>query len=376
MAEHERLAALWQSHISAGVKSQDKGRYVRAEKQFRAAVACAEQLQSEPWRLGQSLTHLAEAFRLQGKFQQAGPLYVESLTILQELKPPATGVFAFALRGIASLRKEQGLLEEAWHYYILALATVDTSEDRHDPSTAPSLRGLGEVCRAWGVYGGAAAFCIEALRVAETAGHREDIFASHIALASIFSAVGDNEAAKALCQRAIDSVAGQLGPEHPLLAEAMDALGSAYAAQGEWSEAAACFRRALHLMKLQASPKRSQLGLILSHVADSLIAQGRLSEAEALYSSALQAQRILGPEHPEALATLEKLGAVCIMRGEYRRADTFLRQAQAGRKTPPYYWTAGCEDEYRASRIGWLDSPADLEQAREELCLTSKKQDN
>lgn len=334
MAEARRLAALWQSHMSAGVRSQELGRYVRAEKQFRAAIGCAERLKAESWRLGTSLAHMADIYRAQGKSREAESICYRALSILHESNDVAPGALVFALQVMACLRKEQGLHGEACELYHRALATAQASGDAWSLLSITSLRGLAELCQAQGHYGSAEGYCIQALQLAEPACNRGQVEACRIRLASIYVDMGSYGAAKALCDQAMGSIVSELGPEHPLVAEALDIIGLAHLAQGDCLKAAACFRGALSLLEQQPSPRHPRIGLVLNHLADSFVAQSRYAEAEALYGCALSLQDTLGPRHPDVSATLDKLGIVCSLRGEHQRAEAFFHRAQVGRKMP------------------------------------------
>jgi tetratricopeptide (TPR) repeat protein len=65
----------WTVSNNAGLQAFDQGRYEEAAQSFRQAVQYAEKLTPVDYRLEDSLHGLAEAYRLQKKYTEAGPFY-------------------------------------------------------------------------------------------------------------------------------------------------------------------------------------------------------------------------------------------------------------------------------------------------------------
>ena len=61
--------------------------------------------------------------------------------------------------------------------------------------------------------------------------------------------------------------------------------------------------------------------------------QGKYAQAEALYSQTLEMMhRVLGPEHPNTLYTLSDFASMYQHQGKYALAETYAAQALAGRR--------------------------------------------
>jgi serine/threonine protein kinase/tetratricopeptide (TPR) repeat protein len=183
--------------------------------------------------------------------------------------------------------------------------------------------------------------------------------AARSALGETYQALGRQEDAVLQFRRIVDLRTRHLGPDHSetLVAEAalVDALCPAgVALRSEPAEAEPIARRVLEARRRQFGPadprslasmaalayvlliKATQVliaenahtleglpaGTLRSRVADST------SEARDLLERACAGQaRQLGPDHPEALETLETLGCVLLMAGEITKAESTLRHS-------------------------------------------------
>src|SRR6185295_6945410 len=73
--------AAWTAENAAGVESLQKGRFADAVSSFLKAVQLAEKFGADDDRVGESLSGLAEAYRLQEDFANAGSVYRRVLSI-------------------------------------------------------------------------------------------------------------------------------------------------------------------------------------------------------------------------------------------------------------------------------------------------------
>jgi len=64
-------STLWKTHDDAGTEAYQAGRYAEAEKQFKIALAEAEEFGPSDLRLATSLNNLALLYDTQGKYDQA-----------------------------------------------------------------------------------------------------------------------------------------------------------------------------------------------------------------------------------------------------------------------------------------------------------------
>ncbi len=124
-------------------------------------------------------------------------------------------------------------------------------------------------------------------------------------------------------------------------------IGELLDRRGRTEEADALFRRALAIRRRAMGDHHQQTGQTLQLLADFLVRHGRLDEAEAAAREALALFRALDPKHFEVGKCLNQLGVVFGNRREWRRSETFYREAidnfrtSLGPDHPFTWWTHG-----------------------------------
>ena len=99
-------AARWQKYYDAGKAAYQDERYTEAQRMFAAAVAEAETFGDQDERLGRSLNNLAAAYTVQGRYNEAEPLYRRSLAILEKSRGPTHPDLVICLENYAALLRE------------------------------------------------------------------------------------------------------------------------------------------------------------------------------------------------------------------------------------------------------------------------------
>jgi tetratricopeptide (TPR) repeat protein len=104
-------------HHQAGLTAYQNKNYPEAEKQFKAALTEAEKPPTIDWRLTQTLSNLAEIYRLQSKFSEAAPYFKRLVQISQESFGPDHSNVAAHLNNLAENYRAQAKLAEAAPLY-------------------------------------------------------------------------------------------------------------------------------------------------------------------------------------------------------------------------------------------------------------------
>ena len=98
--------------------------------------------------------------------------------------------------------------------------------------------------------------------------------------------------------------------------------------QGKYAEAEALQRKTLEIRERVLGPEHPHTLISLNNLAFSLKSQGQYAEAEAPYRKALGTrERVLGPEHPETLVTLNNLAVTLLSLDRASEALTYARRA-------------------------------------------------
>lgn len=136
--------------------------------------------------------------------------------------------------------------------------------------------------------------------------------------------------AEPLIERALTIAEKSLGPEHPDLAQSLNALASLYGARGKLAQAEALLTRALAIREkalgaehpdVVVSRLRSAAALVLARQ------RGELAEAESLYRRAVEIQeKAFGPEHPKLVENLGALAMLNFYRQRYGEAEGLIHR--------------------------------------------------
>ncbi|MFQ5540300.1 MAG: tetratricopeptide repeat protein [Candidatus Binatia bacterium] len=114
--------SLWQKHMAAATRAHREGRYRDAEESLKAALKEAERFGAQDLRLAANLNDLAEAYRKQGKYTEAEPLYLRSLAIWKKALGLDHPSVAIGLNNLALLYTAQGKYAEAESLYLRSQA--------------------------------------------------------------------------------------------------------------------------------------------------------------------------------------------------------------------------------------------------------------
>jgi tetratricopeptide (TPR) repeat protein len=259
LIEHYRFVFVEAASIlnRAGLYLQDHALYAEAEPLYLRALAIREQhLGSEHPLTAISLNNLAELYRVQGKYEQAEPLYQRTLTIDYGAKRSA---IITDFNNLASLYFVQRRYSEAEPLYQRALTIREQQSGAEHPDTATSLNNLATLYRVQGKY----------------------------------------EQAEPLYQRALAIYEKRVGSAHPSTATSLNNLASLYQEQGKYKQAEPLYQRALAIREQQLGAEHPDTATSFNNLASLYFVQCRYSEAEPLLKHALTIyERQLGAEHP------------------------------------------------------------------------------
>ena len=107
----------WEEAHQAGLTAYRNKNYLDAENQFQTALKEAEKLSTDDWRLTQTLSNLAEIYRIQSKYSQATLYFRRLLEINEESFGPDHPNVAAHLNNLAGNYRAQGKLVEAEPLY-------------------------------------------------------------------------------------------------------------------------------------------------------------------------------------------------------------------------------------------------------------------
>ncbi len=289
---HRMSARLrWAVCLQKAHKAVQFGNYPEAEIHLREALKEVERYGPENFRRALLLNALADLYRMQGRYEEAGPFCQEALAILEKVHGPDHIYVAGALTQWGNIIVEQGKLAEAEQHYRRALAIVQDSGKAGQAELAGALNNLAKIYLDQGRYADAEPFYEEALAVLETAGSSEPN------------------------ARAV----------------VLQNLGVVRQRQQRLAEAEDLFRRALDLLH-QAPGSLPARAMCLNNLAATLRRLGRLAEAEPYADQALEIQEMLTPDHPHLAHLLDTRAGLDLAQGR-------LQVAEAGYRKVLELWT-------------------------------------
>lgn len=202
----------WEQTLQAGQRALGQGHEQEAVRLLAAAVTQAEAFGKDDARLGLSLSNLAQAYAMYGKYVEAEPLYQRALGIFQRAYGEEHLEVASTLNNLGVLHRMHGQYAEAEPLLQRSLVIKEKLLGPAHPEVALGLRNLAMLYQSDG-----------RLDLAETAFRK----------------------ALALREKA-------LGPEHPEVAKSLDDLAGVLRKAGREKEADAMQARAA-AMKAKAA---------------------------------------------------------------------------------------------------------------------------
>ncbi|MGH7848292.1 MAG: tetratricopeptide repeat protein, partial [Candidatus Binatia bacterium] len=312
-----------------------------------------------------------EQYSEQGRFDEAAPLYQESLSIAERGAAAAPLAPDYILYRFALSYHKQKKHLQAQALLKRALAIRDASPARDSLATAQILAALGATQSNLGHYRDAESTLKRALQIEEAAGAnrakaaeallnlatlyriqsryaeaeqllrrslqiREKISGpadseavrTLMTLANLHRDQGNYAAAEALFRRALNLRAATLGEEHPDVASSLVAVGIVKNDQRQPAEALELCRRAAAIADKLRGAAVSAGAEAWTCIAAAYLQQNKFEESEAAFKRSIQTLRPLSVERPVELAlALNGLGELYRSAGKFADAEAPLRES-------------------------------------------------
>ena len=322
--------AEWKANMGAGMSAYSAGDYRVATARFEAALREAESFGASDPRLATTLNNLAELYREQGRYTDAGPLYQHSLGIWEKALGSDHPDVATTLNNLAGLYRTQGRYAEAEPLYRRSLGIREKVMGPDHGDVAASLNNLGGLYEAQGRYSEAEPLYWRTLAIAEKAlGPDHPHMGTTLNnLAGLYQKQGRYAEAEPLYRRSLRIYEKALGAEHPDVARSLDNLAVLYRTQGRYAEAEPLYHRALGIREKALGPDHPNVGTTLNNLARLYQSQARFAEAEPMYRRDLTiSEKALGPDHPDVGTTLNNLAGLYEAQGRYAEAEPLYRRS-------------------------------------------------
>ncbi|MGV0023929.1 tetratricopeptide repeat protein [Phormidesmis priestleyi] len=285
-------------------------------KFYEAVIAEAERVREKPERslIKEStvaIAHLQAAIELLTRPEQALDL-------------------ATCLHWIAKLYYEQGRYAEAEPLYLRSLSIREQRLGQDHPDVATSLNRLAILYEWQGRYGEAEPLFVRSLSIREQQLGQDhlDIAESLNNLAVLYNSQERDGEAEPMYLQALEMRQRQLGQDHAGVALSLNNLAALYGSQGRYREAEPLYLRALEICQRQLGDDHPDVASTLSNLAVLYRSQGRYSEAEPLFLQSLSIlHNQLPAEHPLTARVMSNLAYLYDLQGRYSEAESLYLQS-------------------------------------------------
>jgi tetratricopeptide (TPR) repeat protein len=273
--------------------------------------------------------HLAFILGDMGHHEESLSMHQELLD-LKEADGQDTEEYAASLNATAVMLKSQGQFEQAEPLYKQSLAIFENLFGKDHPSVAISINNLAELYRAQGKFADAEPLYKRSLEIRENT-HGKDHPSVAIGLnnlAGLYKLQGRHADAEALYRRSLEIDEKAEGKDHPFVARDLNNLAGLYKAQGKFTDAEPLYKRSLEIFEKVHGRNHPSVATTLCNLALLYKVQGRFSDAAPLYEQSLEIdEKVHGKDHPSVAMDLNNLGAFYFAQGEYRTALPLLERA-------------------------------------------------
>jgi eukaryotic-like serine/threonine-protein kinase len=157
----------------------------------------------------------------------------------------------------------------------------------------------------------------------------------HHTIGTTYLSLGQHGPAQTHFRAALNAYRGLYGERHPEVAEALYYLGASTYASGDLTAANALFRQALEIFRA-VDPNNTNIPYLLADLAGSLSGAGETVAAEQAAREGLQlARQRYGDEHVLTNGLLNALGFIYVSRGDLHQGETYQQTALANLSRMP-----------------------------------------
>jgi len=142
----------WSTHYARGETLIEEGSFSEAVHELEPALQAMRIIGPEHPKYDETRMLLADAYEAVGRYEEAYPLYMESMQRARQEHGKDSAEVATVLQEIARLHQLQGRPDAALGAYRQAIAVWQTAVGNEHPDLVPTLIGLGETLQGSGEY--------------------------------------------------------------------------------------------------------------------------------------------------------------------------------------------------------------------------------
>jgi tetratricopeptide (TPR) repeat protein len=270
-------------------------------------------------------------FHLAGKYDEALPLAIEALKLIDANAEPYNECIPPTLNNLAEIYVATERPELAEPLFKRSLTILKKIRGIGHPAVAIALDNLAAVCRSLNKLSMAEIYHKDSFRIKDWNNgekqHNETLATTLHNLATIYMEQDMFEDGEPLFLEALAIRQTLFKPSHPRIASTLYCLGLLYFYQNQYKKAERMLHRALDIMEQTPGLLNPRIDKIIEYLGLNYLAQEKLDEAEPLLIRSLCIkEENLGTEHSEVAITLGYIGQIYVSRKKYEKAEPlFLR---------------------------------------------------
>ncbi|KAJ5857210.1 Tetratricopeptide-like helical [Penicillium solitum] len=282
-----------------------------------------------------SMSILATAFRLEGRWREAEPLQVRVMETSRATLGADHPDTLTSMANLASTLWYQGRWKEAEELGVQVMETRKAKLGEDHPDTLTSISNLALTFWSQGRWNEAEPLQVWVMEMSKaTLGEDHPETLRSIAnLASTFWSQGRWKEAEELDVRVMETRKTKLGRDHPDTLTSVANLALTFSNQGRWKEAEPLQVQVMETSKAKLGEDHPDTLRSMANLALTFWNQGRLEEAEPLQLQVVKSSKVkLGEDHPETLRSIANLAMTLQDQGRWKEAEEFQVQVMETRK--------------------------------------------
>lgn len=280
------------------------------------------------------LNNIGAYYFLKADLDNAMESFMKALNLYKNYSKPQYSNYIEIYNNIGLVYKERDQLDDAKHYYDIALETALQTED-NNYQTSSIYNNIGYIHYAKANYKDALSCFEKALSLGEAiCGEDHPLVAtSYNNIASTYKFLGDSVKAFDAYQKSLDIRKRLYGEQHPEVALSYNNMGSLYMYTHNFDKAIEYLNKATSIRKKILGNRHPDVAISLNNLGGAYLQKKNYDKALEFFYESLSIRKLSYGNESSAVATsLENIGGISFFQGNYDKALELFEQSLSIRK--------------------------------------------
>jgi CHAT domain-containing protein/tetratricopeptide (TPR) repeat protein len=311
------------SHLYAST-----GKYELSESIY-LKVLSLKTFEDDPEGYAYNLSGLADLYLTMDNYKKAEPVFIEALTIWENMHGKESRSYAHVQNGLAVLYMKTSNYEKAELLQLENSSIWEKIAGKEHPEYGASLNNLSIIYNHMGNYKKAEQLLIETKNIWEKVfGKEHERYAMMLTnLAALYTDMGAHQKSKPLYFESLSIREKIFGKEHPDYAARLHSIATLYFNTGEYEKSKNYYTEALKIRKKSIGERHPDYAISINGLAQVYYEIGDYQKAEALSLEAKSIQeKSLGVEHPEYIESLNDIAKLYMKTKDHEKAEPVIHE--------------------------------------------------